>query len=519
MKHFSFWFFLYIPFLLFSDLKNPHVFAVTEGEPSWNLCKSVNAITGDLYISQIDLKVEGVQPIHLSRYYISGDGKGRFGGWEFMPHLQLQFMKNYKDKRDRILVAEPNSSPILYRQHRSDPSFFALHIDESGDGITNCSKGIISGRTNLKNQIIERISKHKFRMCSPDGTLRLYACNTNIDPNDSKHRLIYFYLQSERHPNGNRTIYEYDKDNRVSFIKTHNPTQTKTYAWIRFHYHGKPAKNPDFHVSTSDHKEIRYHFDELGKTEKHFYLSHITSKHLPDEQADYCSAHSRRGPVISRRLFPDGRALQAQYYDLGKNPVGSECIRVHNENDPICDRVKTLLFPIGKDKTPIEAYRFYYNVERHRKKENNSHYRYSGCTRVYDIENNLSIFLFTPESRPQRIEHFQNSHTLVSIEEYQWQNGTDLHTKTLLDGQRNPLQKRTFSYDEKGNVLEEKLTGNLTGNTLSSEAYTIMYAYNADNLTTYREELDGRITRFTYLPDTDLITSRLFGDKNQIRFR
>lgn len=522
MQRFSLLFFICIPFLLFSDPKDPHISAVTEGEPAWNLCRSVNAITGDLFISQNDLTIQAVQPIELSRYYISGDGIGDNGGWQFMPHLTLVLKRGYKDKRNRIYAADPNSSPICYQQQRSNRSLYSLQIEEDGDGITNCGKGIISARTNLRNQSIERFSRHKFQMRSSDGTLRLYQCDSKSDPDDRLNDQITFYLQSERHPNGNWTTYQYDKEDRIKLIQTHNPALTKTYAWAKFHYHGKSNASHNFHIETSDGRNVHYQFDKLGKREKGFYLTHVKSAHLPEEDDKYCSAHTRRGPLVNRRIFPGGRTLNAYYYDPGKNQVGSEYINVHNVNDPICDRVKTLAFPVGNDSSPIETHRFFYSVDKHRRKENGSHYRYSGCTRVYDIEDNLTLFLFTSKSRPKRIEHFQKANgkqILSSTVEYTWQKCTDLHTKTLLDSNGQLLQSRTLSYDDKGNVLEEILTGNLTGGPNATDTYSISYTYDNDNLVLTSEEQDGSCTRFAYLPGTDLVTSKLFGDRNTIYLR
>ncbi len=515
--------------LLNADPKDPHVSAVTEGEPSWNLCRTVNAITGDLFISQDDLIIPAVQPIHISRHYISGDGKGYNGGWEFMPHLCLILRNGYKDKRQRIVVSEPNGSPIQYRQHRTNPDYYELNIDEDGDGITNYSKGIISGRTNLKNNTIKRFSKHKLEMLSADGTTRFYECHHKTDPDDKGNRIVHFYLQREHHPNGNWTTYHYDKEKRITLIETHNPSKTKTYTWALFHYHGKPESTHNFHIETKDGQTIHYNFDKLEKGRDSFYLKSVSSPQLPHEQADYCSGHSRRGPLVNRRLHPSGRSLNAFYYKSGKNQVGSERVTVQSEYDPICDRVRTLASPIGDDSTPIETHRFYYAVEYHRRKENNSHYRYAGNTRVHDHENNQTLFHFTRDARPDRIEHFQNIHgsqVLVSAERYEWENGINLRSKKFVDPNGHLLQSRILSYDGRGNVLEDRLYGNITGKNPtpathenSLESYTIRYNYNERHLTTFRQEENGHTTYFNYLPGTDLIIFRFTGDAQRIQLR
>ena len=534
MKRFFFSLFLLVPIVSFGNLKDPYVLAVTEGEPSWNLCRSVNALTGDLFIGRDDIVVNGYEPIHLSRMYISGDGRGKNGGWIFLPHLELYYEQPWEEL-PYIVVAEPAGSPLFYRSSKKDKTVFSLDVEEDGDGITNTSQGVISAKTNLRNQSVQRVGKHSMILTCANGGQRCYRMHEDDHARDQKHKRakqFVFYLEWERLPNGNFLKFKYDKERRVTDISSHNPAQTKTYAWVKFHY--REESNHNSFIETSDKRYIHYNYDHRGTGEgrvKEFYLTNAAVSDMPEEEYGYNSSHHHRGPLVVKRELPHGRGMGFTYYKEGENQVLGKKIKVDSTEDPRCDRVKTLSAPVGHDGKFLETHRFFYKVLE-RKKKNGTYYKYTGTTEVVDIDGNKMLFSFDEGSRPKEVKRFSGQDQLYNAERTIWTRWSDLWCKTLYDQNDAPIQSRLLSYDGSGNVTEETLYGNLSGhaeNQLqivkgrpkegSREYYSVRYQYYPDHSMRRREEDNGKVTEYSYLPGTDLILSRLTGDRDRICLR
>jgi len=175
--------FLFLSFL-HGDLVDPHVQAATEGDPANTLCESVSLLTGDFVAFSEDLRIEGAEPLIIRRSYVSGDGRGYNGGWEFFPHKILRMLpkkitqKGGKDYR-RIQIWEPNgTSLILKRREKHDVRkgyvLFTPDFEKHGKGITNLSRGEICGQHNLRNTKAYRVTQNKFELHCSDGTTRVY---------------------------------------------------------------------------------------------------------------------------------------------------------------------------------------------------------------------------------------------------------------------------------------------------------------------------------------------------------
>ncbi|WP_162264046.1 RHS repeat-associated core domain-containing protein [Candidatus Protochlamydia naegleriophila] len=94
---------------------------------------------------------------------------------------------------------------------------------------------------------------------------------------------------------------------------------------------------------------------------------------------------------------------------------------------------------------------------------------------------------------------------------------------------------RLFTYDKKGNVLQERLYGNLTGTCHSPllltyhrnvqengvEAYSKTFAYSDDqfNLPVIEQEDNGKGKLYSYIPETNLLAAQYVTNNGQIAFR
>ena len=201
-------------------------------------------------------------------------------------------------------------------------------------------------------------------------------------------------------------------------------------------------------------------------------------------------------------------------------------------SESLSNRVSLQKAPLGYDATPITLSRFYYHFNR------NNHPRWGGHTEVYDAHDQRTVFHYSDNQLLYVIERFDNAGTLLSVERLNWgANGTkdasNLLGRSWSDGNGIAYAAKTFTYDERGNVLEEKVWGNHTGQSIplviqhatpmedGAECETKTFTYSSDgfNLLLSATESNGKSTRYSYHPGTDLLTSKLICENGQIRLR
>jgi RHS repeat-associated protein len=90
----------------------------------------------------------------------------------------------------------------------------------------------------------------------------------------------------------------------------------------------------------------------------------------------------------------------------------------------------------------------------------------------------------------------------------------------MRDGQKNLLYQKSFNYDRFGNPILETFTGDLTGGGNQETFITKRtFSENRRHLLLREETEDGKVVCFSYLPGTDLITTKLTKDGDQIILR
>lgn len=462
---------------------NPFVHATTEGEPHLNICDAVSPITGDFYLCRNDIVIEGAEPLQIPTSYISGDGKAPYKGkvgWELIPHHQLVVFTCKKCKIDHAIISEKNGTRL--KLERTIDNEYHINLKYRGPGIANDAKGTLSARTHLRNSYaIEKNSKKITFRCA-DGTKRRYEfCKKDKDI-DVAYTL--FLLKWEKLPNGNYVFYEYDSENRLKYIKTTNPQADKIYAWARFKYKGKPKENPNFTIETSDGRVLNYKFKPTYYPAHHedkkvdnsienldvFVLDQISRNFGPPEFFSYCGGQVDQGLRVSELALPGRRFFAPAYYQKKDNDVGG--LNVHlQKKDCRINRVKTLSAPVGFTEDPVITHRFFYDSN----KQNDYSYKYPCKTDVYDAGNNLTRIYASEYCRPLEIQRYQEEQghqQLVFSEKTFWSNQEleigNLKAKLFSDHITSSSYAKIYSYDIFGNVISEKLCGNLSGQGPSS---------------------------------------------------
>lgn len=504
---------------LLANLKDPNVHAVTEGDPSYNICDSVNLLTGDFIAFSQDVTIEGAQPLYLKRSYVSGDGRGENGGWTFFPHLKLKMVpkKNQKDGRSknfrRIVVAEPSGSKLIYKRQSDNKQkwpTYCIDFKKHGKGITNISHGVISGRTNLKNNVLYLTGDSTIKLVAADGAKRYY------EKISEKKECPRFLLRKERLLNGNCIVYSYDDYDRLSEVKSTNYPGTKVYASFKVHYKDRPSQERDFSIETSDGRWLHYRFHKKGNETPLFFLQNIEGPENPPETEEYIRPHQSVQKLVSQRVLPDGRRIKADYYFPHTiNEVRQDIhIKVANEEDPRSDRVKILYMPVGQNGELVPTHRFIYDIERKKIKKKKYEYEDNGLTEVLDAYGNKSSLHFTSQFYPTKVEYYNESGLHHFIQMNWGQNG-ELKEKAIIDRLGTRLASRELIYDGRGNIVQENQRGNFTGNH-ADEVYAKYYHYNDKNLLARQEDDSGLVILYNYLSETDLLQAKFFLNKERI---
>jgi RHS repeat-associated protein len=502
---------------LLADLKDPEIQAATDGDPEMVVSQHVNILTGDFVSVEEDYVVSGVEPIPLRRIYVSGDGRGADGGWEFFPHTQMMlFLKHEKYDHERhLVVAEPSGSRFTYHlegKRKGHQSTYRIDLERYGKGITNTSRGAISGRTNYKNNRIDRLESDRFRMQCSNGDERFYTFRREgYDRKPNRHDL--FLLEHERLANRNRVFYEYDGDDRVTFIKTTDPSGNKTYAWAKFTYAASAKKNHNFLVETSDGQRVEYIFhpeDERKRTPPRLAL--VKSTVAPDKIVEYRDSTENCAPIVKNEQLPLSRGIFVEYYGPKDNDVGGTRVTLLGDDDIRCDRVKTLHAPVGPNGEKVLTHRFFYDISAKKKKGGRRKYTDNGATEIYDALGCKTKVRFSEMYYPSTFETYDEKGVLLHSLKMDWFEESDkqgeLWGKTLRDGAGQEIWRRSFDYDGNKNVVKESFFGDLRG-LGKREEWSKWIQYNDNNLPSCIDEDGGSITYITYLGRTPLIASKI----------
>ncbi|NGX47131.1 MAG: tRNA3(Ser)-specific nuclease WapA, partial [Chlamydiae bacterium] len=485
-------FFLFIGSLQ-ATILDPGVEAATEGDPSSTLCNSVSILTGDFVVFSEDLVIDGVHPLRIHRHYASGNGKGKYGGWEFFPHLEIK-TKSYKKKPSkkfkRAIVREPNGTHLVFKKqekHSFDKGWvkFTIDFEKNGKGITNTSRGTISGRANLKNYTLSQVTDHQLLLRCADGTQRTY---TYSHKDNTEQKMPVFLLRKEIHPNGHKTFYQYDSHHRIEYIKNTNMENSEIYAWCRFEYEDlfdSDTKAQYCKIETSDGRKLGYVFMCKGKTSKkpRYFLRSIQSPELPEEFVTYDKLHGRIDHLVNARVLPQGRNIRADYSQ---------------------GRVETLYQSVGKKDEPIATHRFDYHLERNK----------PGSTDVYDAYQNKTTVCYSSRFLPQEVLYYEQDRLHHSIQSI-WDEHGQLLEKIIADADGAPHLIRKYNYDKRGNLLAEELIGNITA--LSShDTYAFEQDFDEYNRLIEKREPSGLVTKISYLERTPLIEEKTITDGRDI---
>lgn len=521
-----------------------------EGIPSGMVNNCVNVITGDYAEMQEDLVLPGPQPIIIQRGYSSAaDNKGYYlysHGWNLNHHGKMYITEETKaayEGSTEIVgtgkyfaeTEEGYGVELLYEG--SPKTGLKLNSTIKEKKLTNCGSGEISGRTNLRNTRIYKHDKDNYHMILGSGMVRVFEKRGS---SSSNYRLI-----EERHPSGNSLRYTYGAEHTQIKKITAMNALGDSLGYVEFDQRNpKIRPKGDSRVITlhsSQGKSVKYGFSTMDDED---YLSDVERPNAPQEHYTYQrskrNVDGQEEKQISHQLIcksrPEGRFQEIEYYnDSDDTKVAGKTISLKSTS-PFIGRVKCLKAPVGTDKKPIVTHNFIYYGE-----ECSTPFRYkkkisSGYTDVYDAYKRLTRYSYNSQHRlvsikkigkPERISRFVSGlkRPVYSKDAFYWGKDADSSTLKLrvFTGEGKVRFWRHFLYDSRGNITEERLCGNLTGDYKGTVSFNVDIAQLGKDcevlVKKYKyekffnlpvEEDDGRrVISLKYYPNSELLEHRL----------
>lgn len=551
---------------------DPYQLAAFGGEPSTVIGGCVSAITGNICFRKQDLIVNGKEPIIIERKYFSGEGDDYFSGWEyFFDSLTLRrtwpLGRTGAPNPTSLKIPEKQGFHLLYIGSPEGNTHRYRVIKNYPDSLTNCYTGEISGRLNTKNNRVfsNPKSNQEIIVEGADGSRRSYHLFEKLS---QQLPVEYFRLTSEVLPNRNIIQYQWEKihqERRLTRITTTSP-EGKIYAWVAINYTINETNHLNaIHLKSSDGQELTYQFNPHAKQHhtKHCLLSDVFHPTLPNENITHWSADTR-GYYLSCQAFPEGRYEEIDYYTLDdlqaiekevlhqnpseqvsqpqsrKFPTREDLQSFFNESvritvnalentgirdpsgvlenlklDPRHKRVKNLNGPTGPQGERHSIYEFSYLPGKYKEGP--------GLTTVLNADGDATYYHYNKYFLIEKIRHCRGKDKTIFFENFYWHPYKSskpnwLKSKTICDAQEKPLITYEYEYDDHGNVILEKMIGNLTGEN-NSETYAIARTFYPNNLLQSESFPNGKKVHYIYQENTDLITAKYIYDKNDLKIR
>lgn len=275
------------------------------------------------------------------------------------------------------------------------------------------------------------------------------------------------------HPLKENIQLSYDEKNRLVKIATSAPFP---YEAIEIFY--DESSNPSCKAISHLGDSVEYSLRQLDG--KNLYLTSVKKSGSPEIQYSYQRHPSERKLLLAERTVEGADKLLFDYSKEGKLRAVSR-----NTKDNLLFSLEyfpqktKVLFPSGV----VQEYNF------------------SSTKLVTRIDT------MTPS--PQGVKRYRS-------QTFEWKNGK-MVSKATLDAFDAPLTKEIYSYNAEGRLSQETLIGIITSQDKApNELYSKDYLYDAQGRLIEERESNGKIKKFTYKNDSNLLTSVLAFSGNQV---
>ena len=488
----------------------------------------INPLSGSPTLSTADLVVKGAQDLILRRTYIAPYMPVRFPppeekckgdwdkyhffrhlalhyrGWDYSEHLNLQFIPSER----RALLTLPSGQTLcfLFRFICLKSGNTEATLEGEPYGISNFDGQAPSGANDPRNirMTCER-DQSLITLYAADGTTRFYRFHYWTE--DASRRI--YFLDKERLPNGKLLKYHYWRG-WLTRIESLDPKERFVYASIQVEGNPSPFReNIHFCTSSGQTADYTYHRRQIkGKIKKkatHWYTFDGFKQRFdllsPPILTDVSSPRFRKEAINhSEQFLLETYHGKERDFKIIHGEYGEE-VRAY--------RAHQLLLPVGDEGSFIPVYELSYEPPIAGEK--------GGTTTVKSSDQTLTLYHYSKNLLISKIEQFDQTNVLRKEKRFFWDEQQRLKSIEIWDGQKILFSKRAFEYDTFGNPTLETITGDLTGSgKITSTTIKRLFSDDGKNLLLREERENGKITCFSYLPDTNLPTSKRIQDKEKI---
>lgn len=253
---------------------------------------------------------------------------------------------------------------------------------------------------------------------------------------------------------------EYIKDTtgRLQELKITNNKGDRVYNALHFNYDLAEERGL-CRVEASDGREIKYFFHQapISRGAPGFVIDRVIDVEGNEIAYSYRNHPTERKMLIKRCDYPEGRYIESEYYEGRHNNVGGILVTIEDPfRDPRIGRIKLQKEPHGPDNSPLITRRFFYH---------------SDHTVVTLANDQKMVYEYSTDHHLTAVKtHHDPAHGggLYKTERLIWSEPKDREERRLIahtieNGDGQVYVSRTYQYDAHGNLILEKLYGNITG--------------------------------------------------------
>ncbi|MBM3198273.1 MAG: hypothetical protein FJZ58_03350, partial [Chlamydiae bacterium] len=471
-------------------LSTPEEISTLTADPEYLIGGLVSPMSGHPILRKVDLIAKGAQDVVLQRTYLpfrllchaphcvdDPDGVCKkieqqqqiahsYRGWQFYQHLYIHKVRT----KQGTYVSVPDPSGVVLSfvmQGKGE-----LKLKRLLDCMTNVQGEEPSGRYDLRNTRVFLLDHDHIKVDAPDATTRFYT-----------RRAESFRLEKEVLPNGKVLQFHYDKEDKLKSIRSMDPKERHTYAWIELE--GKDR------ATTSTGLSVDYQYEQRGALQEDLtlppLLTRVSSPFYRNENLEYCD-----GFLLG--LYRENREFFTPKY----TGFGS----------PAHYRVSSLLFPVGSSDALVPLFDIEYQLAEQESK-----------TTVRHSDGSMTCYFFSKQFLLTRIQYLNPEGRVRKEKRFFWNQDNHLEALELL-GEQGRLYRRSYEYDRFGNPIVEYLTGDLTGRGVEETACTRRtFSEDGRNLLLREETEDQKVLYFFYLPGTNLMVKKYINAWDRILLR
>ena len=383
------------------------------------------------------------------KYYLAPYLAKYYKGWQFFPHLFLQFSPH----RMEVRLTDPHGMTLDFHVSLSDPSETKLATEPYA--LTNVMGASPSGRYDPRNTKIRyEENGRKFTVVSADGVVRYYLQKKTLQNFQTN-----YYLDKEVLANGKVIKYHYDERYKLVRVESLDPFEKHLYASLQIE--GTPSEGTCRFISSTGLNAI-YHYEprimpvKIKEKKRGGYVKQEFNFSCPPLLTAVSSPNDRNQTIgYSPRFLLDSYSGENQVF---KCAYAGFIIGNRSQY-----RMTKLLFPVGLKDQDYPVYEMNYQPPIPGTKQ--------GTTTVKNADGTKVVYHFSQHLLTTSIQFYGQKGELKKEKLFSWDDHQWLQSIEMKDHDNHLLYKKSFEYDLFGNPILEHFTGDLTGQGLQERLY------------------------------------------------